>query len=236
MRALYLKMAALPLLCWALVAPAAAKDVPQERKIAEKFGICAVALDAQAARTVVLDDLTGRDIFARHKKLVSPECLPNTAGRGMQMRFDDMTMKASLAEALVRRELAASAIADFSAIAPLAHRQPFPVETIDKKTGKPLSAKSIEAQTAAVARKTLDYQLSRMGECVVRRDAAGAKAALMTPIGDVAEMAALKTLTPIIASCIRKGEEVRFDRMALRNTLAINYYRLASAALASGGR
>lgn len=213
----------------------AAEDGLQERKVIDRFGDCAVDIDAAGSREVVVGDLEGKDIFEKHKNLVSPKCLPDTVGRGIRLRFDNVALKAALAQALFRRELASVAAPEVAAVPPLTHREPTPVVTVDKKTGKPLSAKAIAAQEEAVARKTLDLQVSRVGECVARKNMAAARAVLLTPIGGDEEMAALRATAPVLATCIATGQQVRFDRMALRNTLAINYYRLASAALANRG-
>lgn len=213
----------------------AADEGVQERKVIDRFGDCAVKLDASGARRVVVEDKSVKDIFENHKNLVGPKCLPDTVGRGIQLRMDNIALKAALAQALFRRELAGVDAPDVSAVPLLAHTEPTPVVTVDKRTGKPLSAKAIAAQEAAVARKTVDLQMSRFGECVARKDMSAARKVLLTPIGGDEEIAALKATAPVLATCVATGQQVRFDRMALRNTLAINYYRLASAALANRG-
>lgn len=213
----------------------AAEDGLQERKVIDRFGECAVEIDAAGSRQVVVEDMSAKDIFDKHKNLVSAKCLPDTVGRGIRLRLDNVALKAALAQALFRRELASLAAPDVAAVPLLSHTGPTPVVRVDEKTGKPLSAKAIAAQEEAVARKTLDMQVSKLGECVARKDMATARAILLTPIGGDEEMTALRATAPVLAACVATGQQIRFDRMALRSTLAINYYRLASAALANRG-
>lgn len=222
------------LICSALVVPTAAfaekaDDQVMERKVLADFGKCVVELDPVSAKKAVLSDLESAEIYKDHKKLVDARCLPSTVGRGIRLQMDDLSLKAAIAQTLIFRELKTGQIDSFAQIAPLTHRQPYPLKTLDEKTGKPLSEKSIKSQEVAVARKTLAYTVSRFGECVVRTYPAGARTVVFAPIGSPEELAAVKAMAPALSGCIAKGERVAFNRLTLRNTMAVNYYRLANA-------
>lgn len=210
-----------------------ANDQALERKVLADFGKCVVKLDPVSAKKAVLSDLESSEIYKDHKKLVDARCLPSTVGRGIRLQMDDLSLKAAIAQTLIYRDLQNSEFSDFAKVPPLPHRQPYPLKTVDDKTGLPLSEKSIKGQQEAIARKTLAYTVSRFGECVVRTDPASARNVVFAAVGTPEEMAAMKAMAPILSSCIAKGENVAFTRLSIRNTLAVNYYRLANAM--SGG-
>lgn len=54
--------------------------------------------------------------------------------------------------------------------------------------------------------------------------------------GRSAELAAMQSVAPAIATCLPAGQTFGFDRMTLRGSLAVAYYRLASAAAAGGNK
>lgn len=215
----------------ALTAPAAAKtnDQAMERKVLTDFGKCVVEIDPLSAKNAVLSDLDSTEIYRERKKLLDSRCLPSTVGRGLRLQMDDSSFKAALAQALIFRDLQNNRYESFAQIIPLFHRQPYPLKTLNEKTGQPLSEKAIKSQKDAIARKELGYIISRMGECVVRTDPAGARTVVFTPISSPEEMAAVKAMGSALSGCIAKGERVAFNRLTLRNTMAINYYRLANA-------
>jgi hypothetical protein len=206
-----------------------ADDQAMERKVMADFGNCVVKLDPVSAKTAVLSDLESAEIYKDHKKLMDSRCLPSTVGSGIRLQMDDVSLKAAIAQTLIYRDLQNSQFSDFTQAPPLTHRQPYPLKTVNDKTGRALSEKAIKSQQEAIARKTLTYTVSRFGECVVRTDPASARNVVFSSIGTPEEMAAMKAMAPVLSSCIAKGENVAFTRLSIRNTLAVNYYRLANA-------
>jgi hypothetical protein len=206
-----------------------ADDQALERKVLADFGKCVVKLDPLSAKKAVLSDLDASEIYRDYKKLMDARCLPSTVGRGIRLQMDDLSLKAAIAQALINRDLTSQPSSDFSLVAPLSHRQPYPLKTVDDKTGQALSEKSVKSQQEAIARKALAVTVSRFGECVVRTDSAGARNVVLTAVGTPEEMAAIKGMAPALSNCIVKGENVAFTRLSIRNTLAVNYYRLANA-------
>ena len=131
-----------------------ADDQAMERKVAANFGKCVVKLDPVSAKKAVLSDLESAEINKDHKKLLDPRCLPSTVGSGIRLQMDDLSLKAAIAQTLIYRDLQNSQHSDFTRAPPLTHRQPYPLKTINDKTGLPLSEKSIKSQQEAIARKT----------------------------------------------------------------------------------
>lgn len=67
------------------------------------------------------------------------------------------------------------------------------------------------------------------GECVVRTDPANAHKMLVADAGSLQESAAIQALRPALAHCIDQGGDLSLAVKDLRNSLALNYYRLARA-------
>jgi hypothetical protein len=76
--------------------------------------------------------------------------------------------------------------------------------------------------------------LSHYGECIVRADTAGAKALLLATPDSADEAARFAALGPSLSRCLPEGTTLRFGKVTLRGSVAINYYRLAYAARAMG--
>jgi len=74
----------------------------------------------------------------------------------------------------------------------------------------------------------------RIGECIARADAAGARTLFATRMGSDKEKAAIRALAPVISGCVPAGQEVQIDRARLRFGLATMYYRLAARLTGQG--
>ena len=74
--------------------------------------------------------------------------------------------------------------------------------------------------------------LSRYGECVVRADPAGSRALLAAKPETPEEASRFAALRLALATCLPEGHTLEFGKLALRGTIAVNYYRLAKAAAA----
>ena len=57
----------------------------------------------------------------------------------------------------------------------------------------------------------------------------------MTTPGSAQETAQFGAMTTAFATCLPEGQTLAFGKLALRGTVAINYYRLAHAVAAPGG-
>lgn len=71
--------------------------------------------------------------------------------------------------------------------------------------------------------------LATIGECAVRANPGGASDLMKARINSKEEMQAVEALVPAFSSCLPKDLKVHFDITTLRGTVAVNYYRLASA-------
>ena len=102
--------------------------------------------------------------------------------------------------------------------------------TVNARTGKPLDAKAVDAQKAAVAATLGAIALNQLGECVVQADPTGARSVLDTPIGKPEELAAINAITPVMGQCLPKDFKLVLDRSTVRSAVALSYYRMAMAA------
>lgn len=67
------------------------------------------------------------------------------------------------------------------------------------------------------------------GECVVRTDPANAHRLLMTESGSADESATFGVLGPALSNCVTEGSRMTATKRALREAVALNFYRLAHA-------
>ncbi|MFN3515905.1 MAG: hypothetical protein ACK4YM_01960 [Novosphingobium sp.] len=233
---------------WAVVAtaaPAAAPDARKMRQALADYGKCIVRREPDKSRDFVL---SGGFISRRDRDesiLLSPECMPGEdlvraglAARGgtvsrARLRFPDVMIRWSIGQALFDRDQARLTATDFSSVPALAYEQPFPVRTTDRD-GKPIPAERVAEQQRRFDEKAGDVALSQVGECVVRADAVKARAVLLTPLDTPEELTALQAVAPALSNCLPQGQTLGFDRMSLRGTLAVAYYRLASAVQPNG--
>ena len=84
-------------------------------------------------------------------------------------------------------------------------------------------------QIAAASKLPISDALSTVGECAVRANPQGAHSLLSARLNSNEESAAVQAMMPAFASCLPKGQQVRFNILSLRGTVAVNYYRLALA-------
>lgn len=238
-------LATVALIGTAGAATAAAPDAKLFRAAMADYGACIVKWEPAKTREFILSGgfINRRD--SGESVLLSRECMPGediiraglaakggTASRA-RLRLPDVMIRWAIAGALFNRDAAKLTASDFSTVPRLAYELPFPVRTTTKD-GEPISAERIAEQQKRYDEKAGDVALARVGECVARTDGAGTRAALLTPIDTAAELDAMKALAPVLSNCLPKGQTIGFDRMSLRGSLAVAYYRLASAVQPSG--
>lgn len=226
----------------ASAASAASPDPKLFRKALADYGACIVKWEPAKTREFVLSGgfINRRD--SGENALLSRECMPGEdviraglAARGgmasrARLRLPDVMIRWAIAGALFDRDAAKLTQTNFSAVPQLSYELPFPVRTTTKD-GDPLPAERIAEQQKRFDEKANDVALAKVGECVARADGAGTRGALLTPIDTPAELGALKALAPALSNCLPKGQTIGFDRISLRGSLAVAFYRLASEAV-----
>ena len=148
--------------------------------------------------------------------------------QAVKVRFTGDHFRYALADALVRRQLAALPAPALDAVPRLTHHEPTEPLRTDKK-GKPLSAKKYQQALDNYKEAQAFAYLSRYGECVVRVNPAAARALLLTEPTSAAETAQFSAMSTALGNCLPEGQSLAFGKLALRGTIAINYYRLAKA-------
>jgi hypothetical protein len=225
-----------------VAAPVVAQDwwdadysTKETRALTHAYARCVVKRQPAKASEAIARNVDNATIVREYRMLIQPDCLTREVHRATQMRFGGDLYRYALADALVNQELAAQPAPDLDSVPRLDHREagepPQPVDAKGRKMGKRKLAAALERHERDVAFAFL----SRYGECVVRVDAAGAKALLVTTPDSPEEAAHLAALRPALARCLPEGRTLRFGKITLRGSVAINYYRLAHAARASAG-
>lgn len=205
----------------------------ETRAVMHDYAKCVVRRQPAKASEAIAGNFDNIVLLRKYPTLMSPDCLGDATQDGVQMRFGGDLYRYALADALVSRELAGWTMPDLAAVPRLAHRDPGPAPSQVNAKGKPVGKRKYEADLAEHQKEATYAYLSRYGECAVRGDPAGAKALLLAGPDTPAETAAINALRPVLERCMIEGRTVRFGRVALRGSIAINYYRLAHAARAA---
>ena len=169
--------------------------------------------------------------------LVRAGCMGATPGMGRMWNavvFGGDRYLYALAEAVIRQDRVLDKIVDLSNVSPLIHREPFVDETVYRhRFSKADADKLIERDRQ---REAMQVFLSRYGECVVRNAPEASRTLLRSDVGKPDERAAFAALQPVLGSCMKGADQVRFGKPALRGAIALNYYRLTATAPVSGAK
>lgn len=205
------------------------------RKFSAAYAKCVVRESHDRASAAVLSTSNNTDVMSRFRELVSPDCLQAAAGLGVDARFPAGTMQSALADALVNADFATHGEASFANRLPLA--QPLAMTEAEKAEAlaKAKSKRARDAAQLAAQRQALRAWLGRYGECVVRQDPEAARFWLLTPPDTPEEISRIKALQPAFGACLGDGT-MKFNRVTMRSTVALNYYRLAMATVVPGAR
>jgi hypothetical protein len=223
------------------MAPAAAPysdySTKETRALMHAYAKCVIKRQPAKAAEAILANVDNSTILKRYPMLLSGECLGNAARENVQMRFTGDLYRYALADALVNRELAGWTVPDLAPVPHLAHRDPGEPPARVTAKGRRIGKRNYAAALDAYEREVGYAYLSRYGECIVRSDPKGTKALLLTGPDAPAETAAFNALRPAFQACLTEGRTLRFGRVALRGSVAINFYRLAhTARAAAAGR
>jgi hypothetical protein len=216
----------------------------ETRALMHGYARCVVGRRQAKASEALLRNVDNRTLLRDYPSLIVGDCLVAQRGirndpgiSSVKMSFEGDLYRYALADALVSKELAAVPAPDFSAVAKLDHRRPGAEPQRVSAKGKRMSQRKYDAAMKEYGEAVAFSYLSFYGECVVRSAPSQARALLLTIPDSPEEKASFDALRPAFAECLSEGASLRFGRTTLRGTIAINYYRLARAALgAPAGR
>lgn len=204
------------------------------RRLLADYGRCIVKRSPRLAAEAIARNVDNGELVKHYNSLVDGTCLPSRWFTSLRVRFVGDQYRYALADALVARDLAQMPVPDFEGVPLLDHRDPGPPPTGLDKKGRPLKPAQLAAAQRLYEEAQAFHFLSRFGECAVRTNPAGAKALLLTKPETTEESAQFAALSTAFATCLPEGRTMRLGKLALRGTVAINYYRLATAAAAKG--
>jgi hypothetical protein len=200
------------------------------RRIYDEYGDCVVRRFSKQASSAVLENVDDETLMKRRRVLIDSDCL-KPAGRGMRsaMLLQADRLRYSVADALVRRELAGLPPPIPNSLPKLQHWDPGEEPTNVLPSGKHLRKSDYEEALQKYREKSAFSAFSEFGECVVRSDPGAAKALLATRPETKQEDIAFGGVRPALAGCLSQGQTFAFTKLSLRGTIAVNYYRLAKA-------
>lgn len=207
----------------------------ETRALTHAYAQCVVKRQAAKASEAIVANIGNSAILRDYPMLIRGECLSREVRQPTRMGFTGDLYRYALADALVNRELAAQPAPDLAAVPKLVHHEAGePPQAVDAK-GRKLGKRKLEAAQERYGHAVAFAFLSRYGECVVRADTAGAKALLLTTPDSAEEASGFTALRPAMARCLPEGQTLRSGKVALRGSIAVNYYRLAHLARTSAG-
>jgi hypothetical protein len=204
----------------------------ETRRLLDDYGRCIVKRWPKVAAEAIQRNVDNKELVKRYKVLVDGSCLPVRGQGALRVKFEGDQYRYALADALVRHELAAVAPPVLDDVPQLQRREPVEPSKLSR-SGKPLKPAQYAAAVRAYEQEQAFNYLSRYGECVVRVDPAAAKALLLTAPETPEESARFAAMSTAFATCVPEGRTMSFGKLALRGTIATNYYRLAMAARAA---
>ena len=202
----------------------------EARQAAKFMGECTVKREHDLARGFVMAGGDWKALNVRRDRIVQNECLPKS---NMVTLMTNDAYAGAIAEALIHADGVGTPSASAVASSALTYPEPTPVRTTDK-SGQPLSQDKIDSQNKGIERRMIANNRLRLGECIVRHEAALSRGILDTQLDTPSELAAIKALVPAMTQCLPSGQTVGFDRATLRNAIAVAVYRLSQAPAANG--
>lgn len=185
---------------------AGAVDSTTDRRNLRTFSHCVAGERTDWARTTLaLPYLSREQILAAHDVLGGPaDCQSRDE---MELAFTPSQMVGGLAEHFLQRDLARVDVTRLS---------------------------QLDEQGLVSSGLTPRNAYEDLGMCVVQRDAAAARALVLTEPGSSAERAAAARVTANLPPCVYQGQSARLDTPALRALVATSLYRGLSAFASRG--
>ena len=205
-----------------------AKEQAKTRKITFDYAACVVRKHHAKASEAILATASNQDILGRLSQIIDSDCLVSAAGYGVDMRFPNDSYKFALADALVNADFSGNGEVSFADRLPLAQPPTLSPEEQAQRLAKTKSARTRKDMQDGFAKSDAFAWVARYGECVVRQDPVNAHYWLLTRPDTPEETSRIKALQPAFGACLGSGT-MKFNRITMRGTVAINYYRLASA-------
>lgn len=204
---------------------------PKEvRSITYAYAKCVVAREPRKASEALLANVDNATLLQKYRSLIIGDCLVRQTHAESRMSFGGDLYRYALADALFSRELAAKPLPDLANVPPLDQRDPGPEPQPFDAKGRKLSQRRYDEVLKQHHQAVAFAFLGKYGECVVRLAPAESKALLLTVPDSAEETVRFNALRPALGTCMPEGHTIAFGRVALRGSVAINYYRLAHAA------
>jgi hypothetical protein len=220
---------ALPAAAYAAAVPAP-KSQPSRAMIADFANCLSKRHHREAADYVIRTKIPFESLIRAEKRLSDRACIPTRSSRAEAKALLKLPeeLRAALGEALVREEFPTFSISQISAAQPLDYanmvERLWPADACKKCD--PDRRKKFEHARATATELTLPLVF---GECVVRTDPQNAHRLLSTKANSSEEKAALSSLQIAFQDCVIEGSQISRNRSAVRDLVALNYYRLARA-------
>lgn len=204
----------------AAVATPRNESSPEARRVLGAFARCVVNAKRPLASAAMIEDWSMPMMIER--QLITSDCLNSGT-----LNPSDSALKGSIGEWLAlteRDEIPPSQVATAPSI--IMRGQDFrPASNGD--------APRFPAFKHDPAKESLQHQrailIAKIGECVIRADASGARALLSTTVGSKKEEATAGDLEGSVSQCAPSGIPPALSAEAIRTAVGLSYYRMEMA-------
>ena len=204
-----------------------AKEERETRKLVHDYARCVVRKNADLASDAIRANADNGTIMRKYPALIDGGCMATTGG-SIEARFGGDLYRYAIADALVNARYKTVGEISFANRLPLAHL-PLPDRAAFDTKLAVIKSKSKRQEMEEGFKKQYSVGwLSRYGECIVRHDPVKTRLWLLTPPDGPEETSRINDLRAAFADCLQAGT-LRFNRTVMRGTVAINYFRLATA-------
>lgn len=210
-----------------------AKGQAKVRKITFAYATCVVRKHHDKASEAILATADNDTIISKFAQIIDADCLGAAAGSGVDMRFPADSYRFALADALVNADFASRGDVSFADRLPLAQPLLVSRDEAAQRLAKAKGDRNRKEVQEGIDKGNALALLARYGECVVRRDPVKTRYWLLTQPNAPEEDSRIKVLLPAFADCLGEGT-VKINRITMRGTVAVNYYRLAMATVVPG--
>jgi hypothetical protein len=212
----------------AAAAPKSDASLKETRLLIKSYGDCVIRRERRRASQAIVANVNNQELVRNYRELIDGTCIPLLPGETIRMKFGGDQFRYAIADALVRATLKGPPPV-LDEVPALSHREPIEPSRFTPK-GRPLKEKAYQSALPDYQTDQTFSYLSRYGECVVRVDPAAARALLLSDPESADEMVRFGALRTALGTCLPEGKTRSFGKVVLRGAIAINYFRLASAA------
>ncbi|NJM49690.1 MAG: hypothetical protein HC843_01320 [Sphingomonadales bacterium] len=197
----------------------------EARLVLHDFASCSVDGNKSVARQLALMHPLDPLLHDTANKLTDRECLETRYIAKTRLKFMPVSLRYTIAEALIHKEMKQYFPAKFDGVPALDHGEAPKINT----ESLPVEPEKKKAALLGFEWEFQNWVIDSLGECAVRQAVPQSRQLVDTRPGSKAEKEALVVMEGYFAKCRPQGLALTMNEFDMRGAVAVNYYRLALA-------